>query len=345
MAAIEVHVSDTGKIAFGPPLVDALGTPYRPFRYFSKDGLALAGRDYGTPNPAGPPLLCLPGLTRNSRDFEPVAAGFAASRRVVTFDYRGRGASMRDPEPARYTPLIEAEDVVAGLDALGIDRVTVLGTSRGGLIATILPTLRPNLVAAAILNDVGPVIERAGLLRIKSYVGQGKPVSTWSEAVDRLRAMGGESFPKLKNDDFDRLARRIYRNEAGRPVSDYDPALAQGLALVTPYTPLPTFWPQFELLAAIPIMVIRGELSDLLARSTVEEMGRRHTSAPFRSLEVPDQGHAPLLEDATTLDAVALFLAETDGLPFVPAAATKMPGGFSAGHMLKVLGRIFRRPA
>lgn len=337
-----------GGIAIGPERRDGLGSAYRPFRTFSADGLALAGRLYG---PAGsettevPPLVCLPGLTRNGRDFEPVAARFAAGGRVVTIDFRGRGASEYAVDPTTYQPAVEAADTFAMLDRLGLGPVAILGTSRGGLVGMAMAAMRPGLggapsgglrpdgsgaaqttdkstasgrseadggpgrtrVAGLILNDIGPAIERSGLMRIKGYVGVGPAPETWAAAVAALRATTGDQFPALDEAGWNRKARRIFREIGGRPTFDYDPALALGLADLSDESPIPTIWPLFEALAGRPVLAIRGALSDILSEATVAAMAAMHPGLTVH--RVPDQGHAPLLEDAATLDRIDGFLA------------------------------------
>ena len=301
-------------IAFGPTLADALGTPYRPFRFFSADGLALAGRDYAPAVPSDRrPVVCLPGLTRNSRDFEPLAARLVAgsetspARRVVTFEFRGRGASQYDPDPSRYNPLQELTDTLLGLKLLGLDRITAFGTSRGGIVTLLSGLVAPGLVQAAVLNDIGTEIDISGLMRIKGYVGKTLPEGiSWDNVVTAMRLANREVFPKLDEAAWHRFARRLHRDVGGRAALDYDPALAATLAAVTPETPMPDLWAPFDSLAAIPMQVLRGALSDLLSAETVAKMAERHPG--LEVVEVADQGHAPLLEDAPTLDAIVGFL-------------------------------------
>lgn len=341
-----------GGIAIGPERRDDLGTGYRPFRTFSTDGLALAGRLYGPTEaePAAsvaavPPLVCLPGLTRNGRDFEPVAARFAGRRRVVTIDFRGRGASEYASDPTTYQPAVEAADTFGMLDRLGLGPVAILGTSRGGLVGMAMAAMRPGRggdasgglrsggsdagqaidyesaspspgtsgetgmarVAGLILNDIGPAIERSGLKRIKGYVGVGPAPETWAAAVAALRATTGDQFPALDEAGWDRKARRIFREIGGKPAFDYDPALALGLADLSDESPIPTIWPLFQALTDRPVLVIRGVLSDILSEATIATMAAMHPGLAVH--RVPDQGHAPLLEDAATLDQIDGFLA------------------------------------
>ena len=172
----------TGAAIFGAERRDALGTFYRPFRVFSRDGLALAGRDYGgRAAPVGPPLLCVPGLSRNSRDFEPVARHFAdRGVRVVTVDLRGRGASDWDDDATNYNPITESGDVLTMMDALGLTKPLLVGTSRGGIVAMVAASLRPSPFAGVVLNDIGPVVELDGLLKIKVYIGRTEPPRDWA---------------------------------------------------------------------------------------------------------------------------------------------------------------------
>ncbi len=301
-------------IAFGGPIADALGTIHRPFRWFSRDGLVLAGRDYAPARPTDRrPIVCLPGLTRNARDFEPalarLVAGSATSpaRRCLTFDFRGRGASQYDPDASHYTPLTELGDTLDALDRLDVATFTAFGTSRGGIVTMLSGLVAPGRVAAAVLNDIGAVIELAGLLRIKGYVGRPLPSDIgWSELVAAIAHVNRDEFPRLDTAGFERFARRLFRDEGGRPAMDYDPAIARTLDAVTPETPMPDLWAAFDSLADVPTLLVRGGLSDLLTRDTVAAMAARH---PLLSVhEVPDEGHAPLFDDAASLDALVAFL-------------------------------------
>lgn len=301
-------------IAFGPTTRDGCGTPYRPFRWFAADGLLLAGRDYAPARETDRrPVLCLPGLTRNARDFEPAVARLVAgeagspTRRCVALDFRGRGASQYDADPAHYTPLQELEDTRLALAGLGISEVTSFGTSRGGIVTMIAALVAPGLVRAAVLNDIGPRIEIAGLMRIKGYVGRRLPEGIdWPTMVAVLAQANRDEFPALDRPAWERYARRLFRDVGGRPAMDYDPAIARTLDAVTPETPMPDLWPCFEALADVPTLVVRGERSDLLTAETVTEMAARHRA--FASLTIPDQGHAPLFDDPFSLDGLVGFL-------------------------------------
>lgn len=293
--------------------------PWRPITWQSRDGLTLYGRVWGEDGAPGLPLLCLPGLTRNADDFDAIAATLSSGgspRRVVCFDFRGRGRSAHAPVET-YTQATEADDTALGLEALGIDRVAILGTSRGGMVAMVLAMTKPDLVAAAILNDIAPVIETAGLLRIAGYVGVAPPAD-WEEAAASLRMSQGELFPSLDDAGWRRFARQIFRDEDGRPVLSYDPMIGEAFRAYDPEKPLPPFWPAFEALATVPTMVIHGALSDILSAETVTEMAARHPHLTVHI--VADEGHAPLLWDAPTQRAIAHFLAAADAPP-PPAAA------------------------
>jgi pimeloyl-ACP methyl ester carboxylesterase len=301
-------------IAFGGPVADALGTLYRPLRWFSRDGLVLAGRDYAPARPTDRrPVVCLPGLTRNSRDFEPAVARLVAgsetspARRCLTFDFRGRGASQYDADSGHYTPLVELDDTLGALDRLGIDRFTAFGTSRGGIVTMLSGLVAPGRVAAAVLNDIGAVIELDGLMRIKGYVGRPIPDGIgWSDLTAAIAHVNRAEFPRLDAAGFERFARRLFRDEGGRPAMDYDPQIARTLDAVTPETPMPDLWAAFESLAAVPTLLVRGALSDLLTRETVAAMAARHPQLAVH--EVPDEGHAPLFDDDASLDALCAFL-------------------------------------
>ena len=306
-------VAGPSGIAFGPLVADALGTPHRPFRFFARDGLALAGRDYPPTRPSDRrPVVCLPGLTRNARDFEPAiarlvaGAGRSPARRCVTFDFRGRGASQYDPDPTHYTPLQELEDTLVGLDGLGIDRFTAFGTSRGGIVTMIAALVAPGRVATAVLNDIGAVVELSGLLRIKGYVGRALPDGIgWSDLVAAMAHVNRGEYPRLDAAGFERFARRLFRDVGGRPAMDYDPALGRTLDAIGPETPMPDLWAGFDALAC-PTLVVRGALSDLLSPATVAAMVARRPGV--EALLVADEGHAPLFDDPASLDGLTAFL-------------------------------------
>lgn len=286
---------------------------FRAITYLSEDGLRLYARDYGGPQVAGSwPIVCLPGLTRNSRDFHQLAlllsTDAATPRRVVSLDYRGRGRSAWDLDKTNYNLGVETRDVISACQHLAIDRAIFIGTSRGGLILHLLAEMRPDLIAAVILNDIGPKIEANGLKRIRDYLNFPVPPSDWPEAVAFLKACHGRHFPALHEPDWQEMAAAIYRDVDERPVADFDPAIAAQLQTIDFDRPLPDFWQYYDGLAAFPILLIKGQNSDLLSERTIAEMAVRNPSLAV--LEAIDQGHAPLLHLEPTLRRLKGFLQE-----------------------------------
>lgn len=283
-------------------------------RFSAPDGLTLSARIYGNAIEGPLPAVCLPGLTRNARDFHHLALHLsrdaARPRKVVAFDYRGRGRSGYDPDWKNYNVVVEADDVVAGLTALGLESAGFIGTSRGGLIIFALAALRPAAMKAVVLNDIGPVVEGAGLAQIRAYIERAPRPATFEEAAQVLKAANGPAFPALGEADWRRMARAIYRDESGRPVPDFDPNLVKTMKGIDLGRPLPVFWPQYLGLGAIPLLAIRGENSMLLSAATLAEMARRH--ADIKTLTVAGQGHAPLLETGDLPHRIERFLARTD---------------------------------
>lgn len=279
------------------------------FFYDAPDGLKLHARIHGESIANPWSVVCLPGLTRNARDFHELALYLSVQaktrRRVIAFDYRGRGESAYDPEIANYNVGTEANDILTGLSALGIDRAAFIGTSRGGLIIHVLGAIRPSVLKAVVFNDVGPAIEAEGLAHIRDYLQKSPRVETVTEAVAAQRAAHGRDFPALGTGDWERMVSAIYREQDGRFVPDFDPRLAQTLKDMDLSQPLPTLWPQFEMLKEIPMMTIRGKNSRLLSVATVEEMTRRHPA--MESVIVEGQGHAPFLETGTLPRQIAEF--------------------------------------
>lgn len=286
--------------------------------YFSaSDGLRLHARDYGRRNLAARqrlPLICLPGLTRNARDFHDLAlivSGDETSpRRVVSFDFRGRGGSGWDKDPARYSVLIEAEDVLAGMAALGLEHAIFLGTSRGGLVMHVLAAMRPGVMAAGILNDIGPVLDGAGLAQIKAYLTRTAKPASWAEAGPILKQAHGRSFPAMSDKDWDDMARAIYTVRDGKLEPDFDPALLETLKDFDLSTPLPTLWPQFDGMKNMPLLTLRGELSALLSEKTLQEM-QEHNPA-MQALTVKGHGHPPTLHLSGLPDVITRFLKSVD---------------------------------
>lgn len=278
------------------------------------DGLALYVRDYAPLKPeTGLPVICLHGLTRNSRDFETIAPRIAAcGRRVIAPDMRGRGQSANDPDPSRYTPSVYAQDVVRIMDALGVSRAVFVGTSMGGLITMMLATLDPERIEGAVLNDIGHKIAAEGLARIAGYVGGGRPVASWREAAEMMRSINAPAYPSRLDDPefWDVFARRTFRQrDDGLLETDYDPRIALAFAQAPP-APAPDMTPLFQALAAKPMLVVRGAISDILSSDAVAEM--RALKPDLAVVEAEHVGHAPLLDEPAVWDALLSFLARVD---------------------------------
>ena len=279
----------------------------------AQDGLRLHVREYGARTAARLPAVCLPGLARTGADFETLATTLAsdprAPRRVLVLDLRGRGRSDYDRNPKNYNVQVELADVVAVLTALAVDRAIFVGTSRGGILTMLIAAARPTALAGCVLNDIGPVIEIKGLMRIKSYVGKLPRVASLHEAADVLRRLFAGQFPNLSDDDWVAFARRTFKDVEGRIVPDYDVRL--GKTLPDPDRPPPALWKEFDALARVPLLVIRGGNSDILSPETVAAMQARHPA--MEAIEVPDQGHAPLLSDPALVARIAAFAESCDG--------------------------------
>jgi pimeloyl-ACP methyl ester carboxylesterase len=278
------------------------------------DGLMLHGRDYPAPGARRAPVVCLPGLARTCADFHELALHLSthplAPRRVLALDYRGRGESGRDRNWRNYDPRIEADDVLAFLTALGVGEAMFVGTSRGGLVTFAIAAMRPAAIRGVVLNDIGAVIDARGLVRIRGYVGKMPTPRTLDEAGAILRGVAGAQFTDLTDAEWRRFARRTWREENGRLVPRYDPALMKGLALLDLEKPLPQLWVYFDALRDVPVLVVRGANSDLLSADTVTQMVARRPGCD--AFTVPDQGHAPMLGDAPTLDAIGGFLTRAE---------------------------------
>ncbi|MDX8524649.1 alpha/beta hydrolase [Mesorhizobium sp. MSK_1335] len=280
------------------------------FFYTAPDGLKLHARIYGEANTNAWPVVCLPGLTRNARDFHELALYLSSKakipRKVIAFDYRGRGQSDYDPDIGHYNVGVEAGDVLAGLSALGIEQAAFIGTSRGGLIIHVLGALKPAVLRAIVLNDIGPVIEAEGLAHIRSYLDRAPKPKTSGEAVAAQRRAHGADFPSLTDADWARMVAAICRATEAGLVPDFDPALVDTLAGVDFSKPLPDLWPQFDALAAVPLLAVRGANSKLLSAATLKEMQERHPG--MEAIIVEGQGHAPFLETGDLPDKIAAFL-------------------------------------
>jgi len=268
------------------------------------DGLSLFARDYAAEGgERGVPVLCLHGLTRNSSDFGVLASRIAAlGRRVIVPDVRGRGRSDNDPVPDRYRPNIYVSDAVALLDMLEIPHAVFIGTSMGGIITMLAAVMAPTRIAAAVLNDIGPEIDPRGIARIGSYVGKEGPFASWNEAIAAVRESQRDNFPDRDDTFWEGFARRVMREREGRVEYAYDPAIASTFGGAPPASMAPLF----EALAKVPVLVIRGALSDLLSEQGVETM--RRIKPDLQYAEVPGVGHAPTLNESVSWNAIEKFL-------------------------------------
>jgi pimeloyl-ACP methyl ester carboxylesterase len=286
----------------GEPLEDR----YRDGYVTVRDGLQLHYRDY--PGEAGkPPLLCLPGLTRNSRDFAELGERYSPRFRVIALEFRGRGSSDYDPMPERYVPLTYAYDAIELLDQLQIPEAIFVGTSLGGLVTMTTAALAPQRIAAAILNDIGPEVGDVGIDRIKSYVGRDARFKSWDEAAEAIAANIPDAFDRYTHADWLRMAKRNCREENGEIRFDYDMAITQAFnsAGAAPQFDL---WPLFRALAEKPLLVIRGAKSDLLSAETAEKM--QQLAPTMKSALVAGVGHAPELSEPEAVEAIDAFLSE-----------------------------------
>lgn len=283
----------------------------------SADGLRLHARDYAAASgPARTPVICIHGLTRNARDFEDLAPRLAAGgRRVLAVDVRGRGGSDYDPQPERYTPAVYAGDVLALMDALAMARAVFIGTSMGGLITLVVGALRPVAIAGAVLNDIGPEIAPEGLKRIGGYTGAGAPIDDWTAAAAYSKRINEIAFPHYREADWAAFARRLFAEKDGRPVLDYDPAIAKVFKPPEPKPgeeppPPPDLWPLFKGLAQHPLLTLRGETSDILSPDIAQRM--REAAPDMAFAEIPGVGHAPMLDEPQALAAIGRLL---DSIP------------------------------
>jgi pimeloyl-ACP methyl ester carboxylesterase len=281
------------------------------------DGARLHVRRYGPRLAPAVAVVCLPGLARTAADFhllaEALANDAAAPRPVLALDFRGHGRSDYDLNTDNYAFPAKIDDVVAVLTALESAPAVLVGTAHGGLVAMMLGVLRPMAVAGLVLNDIGPVIEPKGLMRIKRYVGKMPTPRNYQEGADIVRRLFGAQFPKLNEQEWIDFAHRTWKEHDGALVVDYDVRLASTLAAVDLERPLPPLWHQFDALARFPLMMVRGANSDVLAASTLEAMLARRGALDVAV--VADQGHAPLLAEPRLIRRIADFVASCDAAP------------------------------
>jgi pimeloyl-ACP methyl ester carboxylesterase len=280
----------------------------------AQDGLRLHVREYGRRIAPALPVVCLPGLARTVADFAglaPALASGAPPRRVIAIDSRGRGQSDYDSNADNYNVAVELSDVVTVLTALEIGPAVFVGSSRGGILTMLLAVAHPTAIAGAVLHDIGPVIEPKGLARIKSYVGKLPQPRSFAEGAEILRRLFDAQFPKLASEQWLAAAQRTWKMDDGTLIPTYDVRLSRTLAELDIERPLPPLWNEFDALARVPILVIRGANSDILSETTLTAMRARHPTV--ESVEVADQGHVPLF-DHELRNRVAEFVAKCDTL-------------------------------
>jgi pimeloyl-ACP methyl ester carboxylesterase len=290
----------------------------------AQDGLRLHVREYGARIAPALPVVCLPGLTRTVADFTtlaPLLAGGRPPRRVIAIDSRGRGQSEYDANPANYNLAVELGDVVTVLTALGIGSAVFFGSSRGGLLTMLLGVAHPTAVAGAVLHDIGPVIEPKGLARLKSYVGKLPQPRNFSEGAEILRRLFDAQFPKLSPEQWLALAQNTWKTADGVLVPTYDVRIARTLAEIDIERPLPALWNEFDALARVPILLIHGVNSDILSADTITAMQAHHPG--MEVIEVPDEGHVPLLDGDELIGRIAQFIETCEPATHAAAAYAK----------------------
>jgi pimeloyl-ACP methyl ester carboxylesterase len=278
---------------------------YREIFWTSHDGLRLYARVYEGPSATAASVLCLHGLTRNSRDFEDLAPHLQSRYRVIVPDVRGRGLSARDPNPQNYQPAIYLQDIVGLLDTVGVERATVIGTSMGGLLGMMMGVGHRGRIAGLVLNDMGPEVDPVGLDRIKGYAGRLPPPKTWDDAVAQTRSMFAGAWPNLSAERWSVLTRRGYReDEKGVLSVDADPMIGEMLRAAPAASA--NLWPFWKALRDIPMLAIRGAQSDILSAATFAKM--KLENPQLMQLEVAQRGHVPLLDEPECIAAIDSFL-------------------------------------
>ena len=278
---------------------------HRELSFTCRDGLRLFCRDFGPLDSPAAPVLCLPGLTRNSKDFVEVAERYGTNRRFLCPDLRGRGRSDRDPDYTRYQPLTYTQDMWELLASAGVARVVVIGTSLGGLMAMIMAHARPEAVAGVVLNDVGPEVVPEGLARVSGYVGWLPEVEDWAGALAQSKEVYEIALPNLSDEEWLRFTERQYReDENGVPRLEYDPKIGEALRDVggIPVDP----WELFKAMRSLPVVALRGAISDILSAETFDAMAA--VKPDLVRVTIPDRGHVPLLDEPECIAALDDFL-------------------------------------
>jgi len=282
-------------------------TPRAEISFSSASGNLWLHAEIQGPENAPLTVLCLHGLTRNVADFEFIAGHLSARYRVIAADQRGRGKSQWDPETANYRPTTYVADMFALLDHLAIERVAVIGTSMGGIMAMIMGAMQPARLAGLVLNDIGPEVPASGMSRLRRTLNDRKPSATWADAAVQARRLNEMAFPDYGEDQWAAFARRTYvEDRDGRPVAAFDPAILEGLNETDPSAVPPDLWAQWQLLGAIPILAIRGAVSDIISAETLSSMA---APPPHHTADtVANRGHAPMLDEPAAVAAIDEFL-------------------------------------
>jgi pimeloyl-ACP methyl ester carboxylesterase len=298
--------ADRGQFTKGPKTT--LSTSYTENFWVSHDGLKLYTRVYPGPDSHARTVLCLHGLTRNSRDFEDLAPHLQKHFRVIVPDVRGRGLSARDPNPQNYQPAIYLQDILTLIDTVAAQRVAVIGTSMGGLLAMMMAVRSGDRVSGVVLNDIGPEADPNGLERIKGYAGRLPSPKNWDEAIAQTQTMFGAAWPNLSTQRWSALTRRGYREDGKGGLNvDADPMIGEMLRAAPAASA--NLWPFWKALRAVPMLAIRGAQSDILSAATFAKM--KLENPDLEQLEVAQRGHAPLLDEPECLAAIDAFLAQT----------------------------------
>lgn len=280
----------------------------------ARDGLRLHARDYGPLASTALPVVCLPGFARTAADFHELALALsqdeAKPRRVLALDYRGRGLSAYDKNWKNYDIRVELDDLMQVLVAAGIEAAVFVGTSRGALLTMAMGAARPAAIKGAVLNDMGPIIDARGLLRIRNYVGKLPLPRSFTEGAEILKRLSDQQFPLFGDAEWETMARRTWTDRDGALKPDYDPNLMKVLEELDLEAPLPVLWPYFDGLKAVPMLAIRGANSDLLADKTLAEMGERHPDC--ETFTAPGQGHAPMLGPRDMVRRIGRLIARAE---------------------------------
>jgi pimeloyl-ACP methyl ester carboxylesterase len=282
--------------------------------WVSDDGLRLHYRDYPGPADASgrPPILCIPGLTRNARDFEGVAERLCGDWRILCIELRGRGESGYARNPMSYIPRVYLGDIEILLAELKLPRFVLFGTSLGGIVSMLMALRDNSRIAGVLLNDIGPDLETRGLDRIRGIVGRSQSFPTWLHAARHFAQVHGHIYPKWTIEQWLVHAKRLCRlNSSGRIILDYDMRIAEPFKAASEEQPTFDMWPAFAALNGIPSLAVRGALSDLFSAETLEKMQAQNAS--LDAVTLPDVGHAPTLDEPQAIAAIDRLLDRVKG--------------------------------